>query len=146
MVGGGSDTSHNYVFIMSLLPDSPATSCGELRVMDQLLKVGDVCVADMTRAEAQKVIDKAPEKVTIMLMRLSSPSPSPLINGNRSKSGSFSGLHRSRSGSYSDTYSSFPSECSFPFLVSKRKLTIQFVTLNIIVLCNGSPLPHNTYV
>ena len=87
-IEGGSDTPLNYVYIRSLVPNSPAFLCGRFREGDQLIMVGDACLIGMTQQDAKQVLDSAPSTVEIVAQRKNLVSEeSPQSNASRSQHG-----------------------------------------------------------
>ncbi len=70
-IEGGSETSHTYIYVKSLVPGSSAYS-SRFNTGDQLIMVGDVCLIGMTHKEAKQVLDTAPATVEVVAQRKTS--------------------------------------------------------------------------
>lgn len=68
-IEGGSDTPLKYIYIKSLIRDSPAFNCGRFNDGDQLVMFGDTCFIGLSYAEATHVLDVAPATVKVVAQR-----------------------------------------------------------------------------
>ena len=68
-IEGGSDTPLMYVYIKSLVLDSPAHICGQFNQGDQLIMVGDACLIGMTHYDAKQILESAPATVEVVAQR-----------------------------------------------------------------------------
>ena len=70
---GGVGSKLNMIHIQSLLSGSPACKCGEFRVGDEIVIVGQECLVGKTLEEANSIIKAAPSKVVVVAQRKVSP-------------------------------------------------------------------------
>ena len=70
-IEGGTDTQQKYIYISSIVPNSPADLSGELKRGDQLQMCGNECLIGATSIEAWDILDRAPPTVEIVVARKS---------------------------------------------------------------------------
>ena len=68
-IEGGSDTPLQYVYIKSLVYDTPAFNCQKFSEGDQIIMAGDSCFIGLTHSEATNILKNVPAIVEVVAQR-----------------------------------------------------------------------------